>query len=128
MTTRRTVASLSLVFAAVVASLVVLTATARADSKTIRFTEPVTIGTTVLKAGTYTVSWVGNGPEVQVSFMKGDKVVATAQARLVFEKNPHGRSISTITRPDNSKILIRLSFSSKALIFEETGFPGEAAK
>jgi len=111
---------LALFFAAVFASMIVLTSTAGADSKSVTFTEPVTIGSTVLAPGTYNVVWAGNGPEVQVSFMKGKKTVATASATLVLEKSPYRRAIKTNASPDNGRILQRISFSDRALVFDRS--------
>ena len=103
--------------------LAVLTSTVLADSKHVAFSDPVTVGGTVLKPGTYKVVWIGSGPDVQVSFMKGYTSVATASARLVLEKSPypHYRWTLMKTLPDNSRALMRLSFKNKSLLFDLSG-------
>ena len=45
---------------------------------------PVTVqvGGTQLKPGNYKVEWQGTGPDVQVTFLRGGKTVATVPATL----------------------------------------------
>lgn len=62
---------------------------AKSDSTTVNFTKPIVVAGKQLPAGKYDVHWKGNGPAVQVTFKKNDKVVATAPAKLVNEKNPY---------------------------------------
>jgi hypothetical protein len=45
------------------------------------------IGTTVLNPGTYTVKWMGAGPQVQVDVMQNKNMVATTNATLQSESN-----------------------------------------
>jgi hypothetical protein len=124
---KRKVIPLSLIFSAVLSSMIVLTASVFADSKHITFNEPVTVGSIVLAPGVYKVAWVGTGPDVLVTFMKGGKTVATTPARLVLEKSPyHARAIETMTMPDNSRVLKRLSFSDRALVFDLSNSAGES--
>jgi hypothetical protein len=51
-------------------------------SRNVNIGDPVVIGTTHLKPGSYKVEWEGTGPAVQVNFMHDGKVVATAPATL----------------------------------------------
>ena len=44
--------------------------------------DPVQVGTTHLKPGTYKVEWEGAGPAVHVTFLHNGKMVATAPATL----------------------------------------------
>ena len=118
MRTKQGAIPLALLFSAVFVAMVALTSTALADSKHVTFNEPVSIDGVVLEAGEYNVVWNGSGPEVEVSFMKGNKTLATTAARLVLEKSPHRRAVETTTLPDNSRVLKRISFSEKALIFD----------
>ena len=121
MTKKSSVFPVTLLFLGICASTVVLTSTARgADSRTVTFSEPVTVDGTVLKPGTYKVVWIGSEPEVQVSFIKEGNTVATATARLAIEKGPQ-RSITTKTMPDNSRALARLSFKHLTLFFDAAG-------
>ena len=120
MTKRHRLFPVLLLLSTVFASMVVLTSTVGADSRTVSFNEPVTVEGTVLKPGTYTVVWTGTGPEVQVSFIRNGRTVTTATARLDLERNPL-RSITTKTLPDNSSILLRLSFKHLTLFFDGAG-------
>jgi len=51
--------------------------------------DPAQIGSTVLKAGTYTVRWTGSGPQVQVNVLKNKETVATTTGTLKDESNLH---------------------------------------
>lgn len=107
-----------LLFSAIVTVMIVINSSVIADSKHITFTEPVTIGSVVLEPDVYKVAWTGEGPEVLVSFIKGDKTVATATANLVFEKSPHqSRAVEVTVMPDNSRVLKKISFHDRALVF-----------
>lgn len=118
MKTKHIPGRLSLLFSAILASMIVLTSTSLADSKHITITEPLTIGSVALPAGTYNVVWSGSGPEVQVSFMKGSKTIASAPARLVLEKSQYHRAVETTTLPDNTKALNRIQFGDRTLVFD----------
>jgi len=120
--TKRRAILLSLVLSAMLSSLLTLSAPAFASSKEITFDHPTMVGNVVLKPGVYRVVWTGVGPVVEVSFIKGGKTVATAPARLVLEKSPD-RKMEMSSLPDNTRVLKRLVFSSKALIFDSTGVP-----
>ena len=114
----RTAICVALLFAAIFATTI--TSTARADSKHITITSAVTIGgSTVLPAGTYNVVWSGSGPDVQVSFMKGNKTMATASAKLVLEKSQYHRAVETTTMPDNSNVLTRIQLGKRSLVFDQ---------
>ena len=120
MTLKSRILPVPLLFLALCASTVVLTSTARADSKTITFSEPVTVDGTVLKPGAYKVVWIGSEREVLVSFIRNGNTVATATARLTIEKSRQ-RSITTKTMPDDARALTRLSFRHLTLFFDGAG-------
>lgn len=109
---------LLLLFSAILTVMIVVNSSVIADSKHITFTERVTIGSVVLEPDVYKVAWTGEGPEVLVSFMKGDKTVATATATLVLEKSPNRRVYEVEVMPDTSKVLKRISFSNETLVFD----------
>ena len=46
--------------------------------------DPVTVSGKQLRAGDYSVKWDGSGPNVELSILKGNKVVATTPARLLI--------------------------------------------
>lgn len=51
-------------------------------SRNVNIGDPVVVGTTHLKPGSYKVEWEGMGPAVNVSFLRNGKIVATAPATL----------------------------------------------
>jgi len=74
----------------------------------------VMVGNQSLKAGDYSVKWDGTGPNIQLSIMKGSKVVATTPARLVDspQSSSNDESITT-TNPDGTKTLSGLQLAGK---------------
>jgi hypothetical protein len=50
---------------------------------TLQTVSPVQVNGKSLPAGEYTVTWSGDGPNVNVSFARGGKVLATAAATVV---------------------------------------------
>ena len=90
------------------------------DTERITFDKPVTVGGTLLEADTYTLEWEGTGPQVQVSFMKGSKAEATVSATLVNEKSPYNGAIQTRTLGDNSRVLEKITWKKKTLVFGQS--------
>ena|SRR5438045_2284906 len=90
------------------------------DSEHITFSEPVMVAGTLLKADTYRVVWDGSGPQVQVSFMKGSKTVATASATLVLEPSTYDGAVQIETLGNNARALERISWKKKSLIFMQS--------
>ena len=62
--------------------LLPLAALAQDNKRSIDITDAVQIGDAHLTPGTYRVEWQGNGPNVQVSFQRHGKTVATVPATL----------------------------------------------
>jgi hypothetical protein len=76
--------------------------------------DPVTVSGTQLPAGDYSVKWDGNGPNVEVSFLKGNKVVATTPARLIdLSQKPNNDSAVLTSNSDGSKSLTEIHFGGK---------------
>jgi hypothetical protein len=84
----------------------------------------VQIGTTLLKAGSYKVEWKenGNGPSINVSFLRNDKTIATTQGRLVEknEKPPSDTFYTSTTGKTKRLDEIDLRGSKDALVFAST--------
>src|SRR5262245_49496676 len=99
-------------------------AAAKRNSATVRFTEPVTVASTQLQPGRYRLTWDGAGPDVQVSFLKGKKTVATVPATLVGEASPYSGAIETKMSSDNSKVVEEIQWKKMALRFDEAGSGG----
>jgi len=77
---------------------------------------------TLIKAGEYRMRWQANSPEVTVTLIKGDKVVATAHGKMV-ERDVKTRGDKIVYRlnPDGSRTIteIRLAGTSQAIVFEK---------
>ena len=72
---------------------------------------------TLLEPATYNVIWEGSGPRVQVSFEKGLKTVLTTSAEFIPEASPYDGAIVTRTREDNTRVLQKIRWKNKALVF-----------
>jgi hypothetical protein len=102
------------------------TLAASKNSQSVNIAEAVTVANTQLQPGDYKVEWSGSGPDVQVTFLKNNKPVATAPAKLESQKNPYNGAVETTTEPDNSKALQAIQFKDKSLKFGQgNGSGGE---
>jgi hypothetical protein len=91
-----------------------------ANAGKVTFTEPVTVGNTVLNAGSYKVKWEGAGSTVQVSFLQRNKTVATVPATAVDEANPFlDGAVQTREQKGNAKVLKKILWKSVSLNFDE---------
>jgi hypothetical protein len=67
-----------------------------------------------LAIGDYTVRWEGNGPDVELRFMQGKKIAATAMA--------HARPLQDVslidTGPEARRTLSQIFFAGKSVAFE----------
>ncbi len=120
MKTRSKVIPLLLCLSVLLTSSLVLTQRVAAkdkESEHITFSEPIMVAGTLLKADIYRVVWEGSGPQVQVSFMKGSKTVATAPATLVLEPSTYDGAVQIKTLGDNARVLERIAWKKKSLIF-----------
>jgi hypothetical protein len=92
------------------------------NSHQVELQQSLAVNGTPLAAGEYTVSWEGQGASATVSFAKGNKVVATAPAKLVdvgqkFDRNrvdyeEDGKGAAKLTK-------IRLAGTSQSLVFTQ---------
>jgi len=66
---------------------------AATNKGSMQLVDPVTVSGKQLPAGDYSVKWDGSGPNVELSILKGNKVVATTPARLIdlSQKNKQRR-------------------------------------
>ena len=97
-------------------ALALLLATSAFASNTASFAieDPININGTHLQAGNYKVSWTGNGSNVELSIMKGNKVLATTPARLVDLNSPARDNASVVnTNADGSRSLSEIRFAGK---------------
>ena len=62
---------------------------ALASSQSITISDNVKVGSTLLPAGEYKVTWTGTAPNVQVTIAAKGKASVTVPAKLVDAKNGH---------------------------------------
>jgi len=96
------------------AVLLATSAFAAANQGSMQLQDPVTVSGKQLHAGDYSVKWDGVGPNVELSILKGNKVVATTPARLIDlnEKSNHDAAVVQ-NNGDGSKSLAEIHFSGK---------------
>jgi len=86
--------------------------------------EPVQVGGTQLKPGSYQVEWRGTGPEVQVNFVRDGKTIATAPGTVkTHDANVIQDAIVTDSTSTNATTLKEIDFAhnKESLIFEQSG-------
>ena len=93
---------------------------AKSNSASVNLDSPTNVAGQTLPAGQYNVKWTGNGPDVQVQFLNGHKVVASAPARLVDRKNPYDNAVETKTQ-NGSQVLTAIDRSNLTLKFGQNG-------
>jgi hypothetical protein len=88
-------------------AVVLLTASAIAAEKTtVETRQTMTVNGTPLPAGKYKVSWEGSGPGVELKFMKGNDVVATAPAQVVNQKTKIATNAGIVIRRDSDRVAL----------------------
>ena len=104
------------IFKGLLIGLAVLLATSAFASNrgSLQLLDAVTVGGAQLAPGDYSLKWDGNGPSVQLSILKGSKVVATTPARLIdLDQKPNGDVAVVKTNGDGSKSLAEIHFYGK---------------
>jgi len=81
------------------AVMVMATCAFAAEKGSMRLIQPAMVGGVQLTPGEYNLSWEGNGPNVELKVMKGNKVIATAPAKAVDLKNSAPAN-GTTTKPN----------------------------
>lgn len=85
-----------------------------ANKGPLQITDPTSVGGKQLKPGDYTVTWDGDGPNVQLNIMKGSKVVTTVPAHVVSVDHSVERNSTVATETsDGTKSLSEIRFSGK---------------
>ncbi|MGH9511214.1 MAG: hypothetical protein ACRD2U_03660 [Terriglobales bacterium] len=110
-------------FAIAIALLLTASAFASNNKGLVQVSTTVTVNGKLLAAGEYVVMWDGTGPNVQVSFVKGKKVMATAPAHVIdLNSSPAADSVVINRNDDGSNSLAEIRFGGKkkALSLEET--------
>lgn len=102
---------------ALIVALLTVPAFAAKNSKKVTLTTDVKIGSTELKAGSYQVTWTGDGKEVQVTIAQKGGATVTVPATVVDAKNNHvGAVISTV---NGSSTLKTIMLDDRNLVFSQ---------
>jgi hypothetical protein len=95
-------------------ALLLATIAFASNKGSLQLSEPVNVAGKQLPAGDYSVKWEGNGPNVELSILKGKAVVTKAPARLVDLSRTAGTDAAvTKVNSDGSKSLAEIRFSGK---------------
>ena len=107
--------SRSFLFVAVLAMLIPVGAAARSNNEhKVNLATAVEIGNTQLQPGTYKLEWQGNGPAVNVEFVKNGKTLATTQGQWVDRSQPAPYdSVTTKKASDNRDRLVEIDFHNQ---------------
>jgi len=77
---------------------------AASNSQKVTIPDAVQVGSTVLPAGDYKVTWTGTGASAQVTLAKKGVAPVTVPAKVVEQKNNHS-GVSTVTQ--DGKLVLR---------------------
>ena len=95
-------------------ALLLATSVFAANTGSLQVSDAVNVAGKQLAAGSYKVSWEGNGPNVELNILQGKNVVATVPARLVeLPKAALDSSAVVSSNGDGSKSLSEIRFSGK---------------
>ncbi|MGB9421904.1 MAG: hypothetical protein WBR26_00040 [Candidatus Acidiferrum sp.] len=84
------------------------------DKGTLRLGEKVTVDGTPLSPGNYKVEWNGNGQDVQVTLLQGNRKVATFPAHLTEETAASDNdAYGAANQPNGDKSLTAIYFGGK---------------
>ncbi|HTM90752.1 MAG TPA: hypothetical protein VL155_21275 [Terriglobales bacterium] len=99
----------------VLAIAVLLSTAAFAGSKpgSLYLSEGAQLNGRQIPAGTYQLRWEGNGPAVQVSVLKGKKVIASAPAKIEQVAAQSDRGAAVIDTAGGSRTLVEARFAGK---------------
>jgi hypothetical protein len=96
------------------ALLLASSAFAASNKGSVQFIDPVTVSGKQVPAGDYSVKWDGNGPNVEVNILKGNKVVATTPARLIDLNQKQDNDAAVVkSNEDGSRSLTEIHFGGK---------------
>jgi hypothetical protein len=108
-------------------SLLLASGSFAAEKASVKIYDPVMVGGKTLTAGDYTLQWEGTGSNVELNFLRGKTVIATAPARVVELAKPAIGSGTTTTEASNGgRALAEIHFRAKKMSLE-LGEPQSAA-
>ena len=104
---------------------------AASNKGSVQFMDSVTVSGKQLPAGDYSVKWEGNGPNVELNILKGNKVVATTPARLIDLSQKANNDAAVVkSNDDGSRSLAEIHFGGKKYglaIGQETAMDGSGS-
>lgn len=112
-------------------ALLVATSAFAGNKANLQVQEPVNVSGTTLKPGDYRLEWEGNGPNVEMSILKGKNVVAKVPARVVDLQTAAPNNATVVHKNDDgSRSLseVRISGKKYALAVGEEAAKAEATK
>jgi hypothetical protein len=93
-----------------------------ANKGSLHVSAPENVAGEQLAAGDYTVRWEESGPSVELKIMQGNKVAATAPAKIIPLKNVSAEnSVVVLTLDDGSRSLSEIFLSGKGFALEIGG-------
>jgi hypothetical protein len=112
-----------------VALVLVTSAFAASDAHkgTLQVFDPIQVNGKQLSAGEYQLRWEGNGPDVQLNILKGNKVLTTTQAKVVdLEQKANGDSAVVSKNTDGTRTLNQIRFGGKKYALSLNGETSQA--
>jgi len=95
-------------------ALVLATSAFASDKGVFQIQDTTIVSGQSLPAGEYQVKWHGSGSNVELSMMKGRKVVATSPARILELKDSSSQDSAVVRKNDDgSRSLSELRFAGK---------------
>lgn len=92
------------------------------DSRNVLLQYDATVAGSHLTSGSYRIKWETHSPQATVSFMRGNKVVATAEGKIVDRGTKYASNQVVYTEASNGERTvqeIRFSGSSEVIVFNE---------
>jgi len=103
----------------VMAVLFATSAFAAANKTSIQVTKDVVVSGKTLTAGKYTVTWEGQGQNVDLSVAKGKELIVKTPARLLdLPRVSPNDAVVTKDNPDGSRTLSQIQISGKKYVLE----------
>jgi hypothetical protein len=81
----------------------------------IQISDTVNLNGTDLPAGQYTIAWTGTGSSTDVTFLKGNKVIATATAQVMEGRSGYAAPALNLTA---NRSLAGISLPKQTLSFD----------
>ena len=89
-----------------------------ANKGSLHISEQIFVNGKALPAGVYRVKWDGNGPNVDLNILKGNKVIATVPARMIdLQMSDSYDSVVEKRNDDGSRSILEIHFDGKKYAF-----------